>query len=333
MNNSRNRRYLLTINNPLDHGFSREKLIDICKSLNPAYFCMSEEIGLNESTPHVHIYIEFENARYFSSVQKTFNAVPHFDKPYGTPQECKEYVFKEGKWLSDPKGETNLRDTHYEWGSIQINEQGKRSDLEQMYTDVENGLKPYEIVKKNPKMIRYTKQMKEVRQMILSEVFSKEKRFIDVTYISGETGTGKSGYIHEKYPDAFYISNYKNPFDQYDGQNVLVLDEFREDFEIKFLLKLLDIYPLLLPCRYSDTWACFQKVIIISNWPLEDQYRKLKYEDNETYRAFLRRIHRVITIERNKKEYYPSVECYKNGISISLEAFEDEERRTKDSEA
>ena len=56
----------------------------------------------------------------------------------------------------------------------------------------------------------------------------------------------------------------------------------------------LDIYPLHLPARYNDRVACYTKVYLTSNLPLEKQYRAEQWDRPETWRAFLRRIHNVI---------------------------------------
>ena len=55
------------------------------------------------------------------------------------------------------------------------------------------------------------------------------------------------------------------------------------------MLKYLDGYPLMLPCRYGDRVACYTKVYLLSNIPMEKQYPNIQLEEPETWRAFLRR--------------------------------------------
>ena len=59
------------------------------------------------------------------------------------------------------------------------------------------------------------------------------------------------------------------------------------------MLNYLDIYPLSLPARYNDRTACYTKVYITSNIPLEKQFMDVQRRRPETWKAFLRRIHRV----------------------------------------
>ena len=74
-----------------------------------------------------------------------------------------------------------------------------------------------------------------------------------------------------------------------------------------------DIYPLQLPCRYVNKIACYEKVYIISNWELERQYEQQQTFDAETWKAFLRRIKRVITYDEDgTRTEYASVEEYMN---------------------
>lgn len=68
---------------------------------------------------------------------------------------------------------------------------------------------------------------------------------------------------------------------------------------ISAMLNYLDIYPLTLPARYTDRIACYTKVYITSNIPLEEQYRDIQRYQMETWRAFLRRVQNVIEYLRD----------------------------------
>lgn len=91
------------------------------------------------------------------------------------------------------------------------------------------------------------------------------------------------------YENVFRAINYKHPFDGYKGQDVILFDEFRSSLMIDDMLKYLDGYPVMLPCRYSDKVACFTKVYIVSNIPFEKQYPNVQINEPETFAAFKRR--------------------------------------------
>ena len=65
------------------------------------------------------------------------------------------------------------------------------------------------------------------------------------------------------------------------------------------MLLYLDIYPIELPSRYTNKYACYNRIYIISNWSLENQYKEVQKDDVETWNAFLRRIHKVVIYEKD----------------------------------
>ena len=69
--------------------------------------------------------------------------------------------------------------------------------------------------------------------------------------------------------DIYRVSNFKHPWDNYEGQSVLLLDEFAGQIPFEFLLQVLDKYQLELNARYHNKWACWTQVWIVSNLPME----------------------------------------------------------------
>ena len=99
------------------------------------------------------------------------------------------------------------------------------------------------------------------------------------------------------YSKVYRVTNYQHPFDSYAGQRVILFDEFRSSLPISDMLKYLDGYPVMLPCRYADKVACFAEVYIVSNIPIEKQYPNVQFEEPETWQAFCRRFHEVYEME------------------------------------
>lgn len=182
--------------------------------------------------------------------------------------------------------------------------------------DLRAGKSVMEIIEDNPKLAFRIREIETLRQAILEEKYSAENRALEVTYLYGASGTGKTRGIFEKHDrkSICRITDYggKNGvrFDAYHCQDVLVLEEFHSQIPISAMLNYLDIYPLTLPARYTDRIACYTKVYITSNIPLEEQYRDIQRYQMETWRAFLRRVQNVI-------EYLPdgsTVQHKKGGI-------------------
>lgn len=292
---TRHRKYLLTINNPGD-DWSHEKIRNALESIQLKYWCLADEVGLQEQTPHGHIYFVAKNAAIrFSTVKKLFPTA-HIEPAQGSSEENRDYVQKSGKWSDDPKGETTIQGTFEEWGELPVERQGERTDLALLYQYIKDGLSNYEIMETNPNYLLNLEKIERVRQAVREQQYRETFRKLDVTYIWGKTGTGKTRGVMEKYSysGVYRVTDYAHPFDSYAGEDVLLLDEYSNNFKIRDLLNFLDGYPLNLPCRYTNRVACYTKVYIISNLCLSRQYPDMQFDSPATFSALLRRIRRVI---------------------------------------
>lgn len=292
---SRSRKWQITINNPKEKGFTHEYIAaKVGEMKNVMYWCMADEIGEN-GTYHTHIYLHGVNAIRFSTIKKRFEG-GHFEMAKGTSQQNRDYVKKEGKWLNDKKHETCVDGTFEEFGECPIERQGARNDLNDLYAMIKEGLSNYDILEQNPSFMLNLDKIEHARQIVNEERYRHDWRTLDVTYIYGTTGTGKTRGVMERYgyESVFRVTDYLHPFDNYKGQDVIVFEEFRSSIRISDMLNYLDGYPLELPCRYNNKVACFTKVYIITNISLSEQYTSVQKESPETWLAFLRRIHHVI---------------------------------------
>lgn len=304
--NKRSRKWLLTINNPLDHGITDNYIKDsLLKYKSLVYYCFSHEIGGEKKVPHVHIYIHLKNASSFNAIKKRFNSA-HIDLAKGTAQQNKDYVFKEGKYLHSEKGTTNLRDTHFEYGELPIERQGARNDLNDLYDMIKEGWSDKQILDENPSYMLQLDKIDKIRQTIKFEEYKNKIREVEVHYIYGKSGSGKTRFVMDKYgySNVYRITDYLHPFDNYKGEEIIIFEEFRSSLKIRDMLNFLDIYPLQLPCRYNNKCACYTQIYIISNIALDKQYTEIQKNEYETWLAFLRRINDVSVYTMIKKETY-----------------------------
>lgn len=301
MKDTRSRKWQITINNPQEKGFTHEVIkenLSEIKSL--VYWCMADEVGEN-GTYHTHIYIALSNAIRFSTLKNKFEGA-HFEMAKGTSQQNRDYVFKVGKWEKDKKKETNLPETQEEFGEMPIERQGRRNDLHDLYDMVKAGMSNFEILENEPSYMLQIDKIERVRQIVREEKYKNTFRQVDVVYIFGPTGTGKTRAIMDDYgyENVYRCTDYKNPFDGYKGQDVIVFEEFRSSLKIQDMLNYLDGYPLVLPCRYSNKVACYTKVFIITNIDLSQQYETVQEEYPETWNAFMRRIEAIFEFIKDK---------------------------------
>ena len=165
--------------------------------------------------------------------------------------------------------------------------------------NVKDGLTTTEIIDDSPSFAFKSRDIDILREAYLAEQYRTQNRDITVTYLFGASGTGKTSSIYKKHPasEICRITDYNGRngvrFDSYHGQDVLVFEEFHSQISIEEMLNYLDIYPLFLPARYSDRTACYTKVYITSNLPLNEQYTEVRHHQPETWNAFIRRIHHI----------------------------------------
>ena len=286
------RKWMLTINNPQGKEMTHLKIkenLNLFPSLD--YYCMADEKG---ETEHTHVFFALEHPTRFSTIKKRFPTA-HIDRAEGTAAECKSYVEKSGKWAKSDKAETSIPGTFEEWGELPIERQGERADLAQLYQMIKDGMSNYEIMEANPDYLVTLDRVERARQAVREQEYQDTFRKLEVTYIWGPTGTGKTRSVMEKhsYTEVYRVTDYAHPFDSYAGEDVLLLDEYDSNFKIRDLLNYLDGYPLKLPARYSNRVACYTKVYVISNLSLKKQYRLTQWESPATFGALLRRIQKI----------------------------------------
>ena len=300
---TQSRKWLLTINNPQDHGMTHDEIIDRAQKFNPDYMCMADEIG-ESGTYHTHLFLYSSSPMRFGTVKKRFPTA-HIDRAHGTVQDNRAYIRKEGKWADTDKSETRVEGTFKEFGELPDEASEKSPKYARLLQCVKDGMSNKEILAIDPSFAFHLEHIDKLRQDIRFEKYLTENRFIKVHYLWGDSGTGKTRSIYEKHPPeeicriTHYPARGNVQFDAYKGQSVLVFEEFHSEIPISMMLNLLDIYPLMLPARYHDRIACYLTVYITSNIPLEEQYKDIHKDKLETWNAFLRRIHTVTEFRKD----------------------------------
>jgi len=298
ISNSQSRKWSLVINNPHDCGLNQDVIIEKLMLFFPNYFCIADEISKTE-TPHTHIFIYSNSPIRFTTLKGRFPTA-HIEKAFGSAAENRDYVGKFGKWADSEKAETVVADSFFEYGELPTEKSEKNPKMYQLIENIRDGKRTAEIIDDTPNLAFRIKDIDILRQTLLSEKYTTENRNLCVSYIFGASGTGKTRGIYAKHNsrDICRITNYRNnrgiSFDGYLGQDVLVFEEFSSQIPIEDMLNYLDIYPLFLPARYNDRIACYTKIYITSNISLDEQYKDIQIYKPETWKAFLRRIHKVI---------------------------------------
>jgi hypothetical protein len=229
------------------------------------------------------------------------------------PSRCPEGTFKylihdtadcrrKKKFLYDPTERISTIETAWESEKEPDEHQELLDDLKSMRNKEINF---EEFIQRKPKRVySMSNIMRTYDNLCRDTKYSNTFRILEVTYIYGQTGKNKTRTVMEKYgyENVYRVTKYDHTaFDTYKGQDVIMFEEFRSSFKIEEMLNYLDGYPLQLPSRYMDKEACYTKVYITTNWPLDQQYKNVQSEHPSTWQAFLRRINKVYNFDRNNE--------------------------------
>lgn len=312
------RKWNLTINNPIEKGWNHEKLNNTLQSIATIlYFCLADEIGDEENTYHTHLYFVCKNPKSFNTV-KNFFPEAHIEAAIGLSIQNKNYVFKEGNKYNksidtgkyiylDSKGKQHsgihYDSTNLEWGEMPVEKQGQRTDMLMLFDMIKDGYSNVQIMDENPTYMLHLDKIEKARQNYRESIYRGQRRLnLHCTYIWGVTGAGKTRYVMDKYGDVnvYRVTDYNHPFDRYNGEKVLLFEEFRSSLRLSDMLSYIDVYYMDLPARYCNKVACYEEVYICTNIDLREQYPFQQKCENTSWQAFLRRINNVMVFTGDK---------------------------------
>lgn len=136
-------------------------------------------------------------------------------------------------------------------------------------------------------------------------------------YIFGKSRLGKTRlakyYAKTLSADYFITGSSRDPFQQYQNQPIVIIDELRyNSFQYEDLLKILDPYnfEVMLPSRYFDKVLTAQKIIITSPFSPRELYDKIGFslDDKDSFEQLQQRLETVILVEEETiyETYYNS---------------------------
>lgn len=258
---------------PSDTSKRREMTHDeVFSCLEKASFIVFQlEEGKKNGYRHFQVFCQFSSATRLSSIRKGFTS-RGFTVQFIAPRQfsvssCLAYCSKEQSRIEGPwtKGEAKLPST----------------DTKEVLVDAENqlaeGLTSVDSLLLNPETRPacrvHLNWLRAIEEAAIREKWSKDDREVTTHFLFGPPRTGKTWSLtHERFQKGeFYsVTNWKNPWDSYRQQPVLILDEFESQPDFHFLCQILEGYPLELPARYLNRWAAWNEVWIISNASLNE---------------------------------------------------------------
>lgn len=189
-----------------------------------SYLIYGKEYCPSTMTSHLQGYVEFRNSMRFETIRKYWKGRLHMEERRGTALQASDYCKKDGDFTI--------------FGSI--SNQGKRSDLNEVGLMLINGVSMDSIARDVPgTFIRFHKGLQALRNCTR---FQDRTEAPTAIWNWGKTGTGKT---HEptSLGKSFYIKDGTCWWDGYEGQEVIVIDDFDGHWPFRDFLRLLDKHP------------------------------------------------------------------------------------------
>lgn len=267
---------------------------------------------------HWHIFIQFKGDVRFSTIAKIFNI------PDNMVEKVKASSYKQAvtycihkyqpeKYQYDPH--EVITDANFDYVKFIESTQRKQTSEERLNEIIElidNGtIKEYNYTE-YLSMKEYTLYNSKIEKAFKYRIdrLSKQQFTKKVIYVHGEAGVGKTFFAKEwceKNNFSFSITAAgKNPLDDYKGQDVLILDDLRnEHFNFADLLKLLDNHTASpAAARYHNKLLEAKFIIITSSKTLIEFYESTLNHDDEAFTQLKRRITTLIKATRKDLSFY-----------------------------
>lgn len=318
------RNFCWTLNNPTEDEIAQFGDMSMF-----SYFVYGEETGKNGTT-HLQGYAECCTQFRFNKICKFFNNRAHIEPRRGTPKQaagyckkglCEEHV-KTGdrcEFCQDFDGdyefyfprlveEPETWQEPNEYGTI--SQQGKRSDITAPVEMLTEGNTLAKVAKTFPEQfVKYHKGFGALRALLLGpRCLSKDP---EVIWLWGPTGVGKTRDAYLKYwpnePHYVWQPSNGNWWDGYDGEDKIIMDEFRAQMTWSDLLALTQRNEYRVPYKGGFVQIQASKFIITSPFPPERCYKDDDRYDR--YAQLARRITKVVQYTKLQPLTYP-IETY-----------------------
>lgn len=291
--NARYRGWCLTVNNPAENEYP-ETLENLFSKGDITYIVAQKEEG-KEKTPHIQMFIQFEHQKAFSTLKELFPRA-HIERSRGTPLQNRDYCTKEEGRIAGP------------WEYGECPQQGKRNDLAELKKDLDEKMDMKAVSEKHfNQFLRYQRGILAYKLMHAPE---RDWQMV-VQVFWGPTGSGKSTRARNENPGAYWKSRNAGGsqyFDNYNGQDTIIMDEFRGWIPFDSLLRLLDSTPHQLDIKHGAVAMSAKKVVFTSNDHPSEWYHLTRFPWN-SQNPLLRRIGQDNIIYIGNEEY-PEPERY-----------------------
>lgn len=227
-------------------------------------YCVWQKEKSESGLVHLQGYAIWTGRKRLTWLKKQDESA-HWEQRKGSHSQAKEYSRKvdtriDGPWEHGEESET-------------VRGQGKRNDLVELKRKLDEGATEKQIAEDGaffPVWAKYGKIVQRYKRLTMPQ----RDWLTEVTVYWGEPGIGKTSRArHEAGPDAFWLSKPGGQttwWDDYDGQECVVIDEFYGWIARDLMCRICDRYPLNVETKGGSTRFLAKRIIITSN--LHPQY-------------------------------------------------------------
>ncbi|AXQ65873.1 MAG: putative viral replication protein [Circoviridae sp.] len=242
--NKQYRNIVFTVNNYDDNS-----MVQLREWGQVSYCVAGKEIS-ETGTPHLQGYVEFKNPVKGSLILKKmpgFHLEPRYQKSTSkqTSDYCKKGTLEKFEWLSKGIAAANYGRNAVveEWGTLSL-PQGYRTDIHCATTMINEGKTMKEVALASPEVyVKYHVGLHAYKSLMTPE--RTVAPIVEVYY--GLTGCGKTlGAIEMFKGKDYYMWTPANDkwWCGYDGHLYVIIDEFRAQLPMGYMLALLDRYKI-----------------------------------------------------------------------------------------
>lgn len=254
---------------------------------------------------HLHIYLKL-NKRFKTTKNTYFNFIALKQGNYQScrrPTEVIQYVIKTENYIT-----FNIDPTIYLTQKKNKTAITSKGTFKKLCDEINEKTDYVDILKKYPDLcLQHGKKIKEYINDIKTANKPKYRNWeMEVEYLYGDTGTGKSKYAFENYnPETHYVLRKGNGgsvwWDNYTGQETVIIDDFSpKSYQLSYMLNVLDRYAMTIDYKGGATQLLAKKIIITSNYHPDDLYRGESCKEHR--KALIRRFTKITEFKRPENE-------------------------------
>ena len=299
-------------------NFKKWKELDLA-DLQIRYLVYQLEAA-NTGRIHVQGYIETYNPVRLTQLKKLLqdNGL-HAEQRRGNRQQARDYCMKDGsEWFQarypewDSHGHRIPGTDHVELGEFHTT-QGHRTDLDQLVDVLNAGATESEVFEACPS--QYLKYSTGIRRARLLLQASRRNQYIpnlQVHVLYGDSRAGKTRAVFDRHgPENVYIPTYSESankfwFDGYDGQKVLLINEFYGQARTSIMQQILDHYRIQVETKGGSTVSDWDTIYITSNCHPKEWYSQWCNIPVKVEESFINRITTITHMKAKKTIARPS---------------------------